>query len=149
MVFLLSSATTVQLSNLSAPVNFAAVKNQSASYSWSMYLHDQKHTGFLESSVPKVPTILWNYTIGGSSWGPVVANGRVYIGSFDGKVYSLDQASEAKIWEFSTGVVIGSSPTVDDGMVFIGSTDGKVYALDESNGTKIWEFSTGKAILSS
>ncbi|MEM2027468.1 MAG: PQQ-binding-like beta-propeller repeat protein [Candidatus Bathyarchaeia archaeon] len=96
-----------------------------------------------------MPTILWNYVMGGQSWGPVVAYGKVFLGSTDKKVYAFNQTTGEKIWEFTAGKEIWAVPAVADGKVFIGSTDGKVYALDQANGKKIWEFDTGSGIGSS
>ncbi|MBS7648799.1 PQQ-binding-like beta-propeller repeat protein [Candidatus Bathyarchaeota archaeon] len=122
---------------------FVTAQNQDTEYPWPMFLHDLEHTSYTDSPVPRIPTVLWNYTMGGTSWGPVVAYGKVFLGSADKKVYALDQMTGAKIWEFATGNAIWVSPAVANGKVFIGSTDGKVYALDQSNGAKIWEFNIG------
>ena len=55
------------------------------------------------------------------------ADGTVYIGSMDNKVYALDGATGIKKWEFETGGWVGSSPTIGpDGTVYIGSKDSKV-----------------------
>ena len=59
------------------------------------------------------------------------ADGTVYVGSRDNKVYALDGATGAKKWEFLTGGFVESSPAVGaDGTVYVGSFDGKVYAIE-------------------
>jgi outer membrane protein assembly factor BamB len=60
---------------------------------------------------------------------PVVAGGRVYIGSNDNRLYVLDAASGRKLWEFDTGAALTSSPAIAAGKVVIGSQDGKVYVF--------------------
>jgi len=60
---------------------------------------------------------------------PVVAAGRVYIGSNDGKLYVLDAATGRKISEFDAGAGLSASPAIADGKVVIGSQDGTLYAL--------------------
>ena len=60
---------------------------------------------------------------------PVVAGGRVYIGSSDNRLYALDVASGQKVWEFDTGAALTASPAVAAGKVVIGSHDGRVYAF--------------------
>jgi outer membrane protein assembly factor BamB len=65
---------------------------------------------------------------------PAVANGVVYVGSFDHKLYAFDangcgQAVCQPLWTGTTGSTIESSPTVANGTVFIGSDDGKLYAF--------------------
>ncbi|MBS7634405.1 PQQ-binding-like beta-propeller repeat protein [Candidatus Bathyarchaeota archaeon] len=128
---------------------FVTAHNQDTEYPWLMFLHDLEHTSYTVSPVPRISAVLWSYTMGGTSWGPVVAYGKVFLGSIDKKVYALDQMTGAKIWEFATGNAIWVSPAVSNGKVFIGSTDGKVYALDQSNGAKLWEFNIGVEIGSS
>src|SRR5438105_3675813 len=66
------------------------------------------------------------HTVLGSS--PAVANGVVYIGSGDHKVYALNATTGAKLWSYTTGGEGGSSPAVVNGVVYIGSGGGNVYA---------------------
>ena len=52
------------------------------------------------------------------------ANGTVYIGSNDGKLYAVNGMTGAKIWELQTGDIIRSSPAIGaDGTVYVGSYD--------------------------
>lgn len=74
--------------------------------------------------------------------GAVVALGKVYFGSSDGKVYALDTASGYKEWDFETGDKVWSTPVIEDETIFIGSLDKKLYALNATNGSKKWEFET-------
>jgi len=61
---------------------------------------------------------------------PAVANGVVYVGSQDGKLYAFDATTGATLWRTAkTGDVINSSPAVANGVVYIGSNDGKLYAF--------------------
>jgi len=60
---------------------------------------------------------------------PAVADGMVFVGSYDDKVYALDESTGARIWSYTTGDDVSSSPAVADGMVFIGSGDYRVYAF--------------------
>ena len=46
----------------------------------------------------------WSYTTGGSViTSPAVANGVVYVGSFDCNVYALDASTGAELWSYTTG----------------------------------------------
>ena len=80
---------------------------------------------------------------------PAVVDGRVFVGSYDGSVYSLDAESGALLWSFPTGSTVHSSPAVADGKVFVGSYDGKIYSLDENSGDLIWSYTTGNPVHSS
>ncbi|MBL7166671.1 MAG: PQQ-like beta-propeller repeat protein [Dehalococcoidales bacterium] len=69
--------------------------------------------------------------IGGSIIGGLaVADGRIYFGASDGKVYALDAVDGHRLWTFETGGKIWSTPTVEGDTLYIGSFDGKLYALD-------------------
>jgi len=65
---------------------------------------------------------------------PIVANGVVYIGSQDKKLYALDAETGSVLWSYTTGQPIDSSPTVINGMLYVGSWDGKVYAFGLPSG---------------
>ena len=62
-----------------------------------------------------------------SPWG--VVNGVVYVGCRDRNVYALNAANGAKVWNYTTGDAVDSSPAVANGVVYVGSGDYKVYAL--------------------
>jgi outer membrane protein assembly factor BamB len=117
-----------------------------------MFHQNLRHTGYSNSKAPDTNNTLWSYTTGNYVYsGPVVADGRVFIGSVDHNVYALNEATGTKIWNYDTGGVIGySNPAVADGMVFISSGSGcSIYALNEVTGTKIWNYTTDSLVWSS
>jgi serine/threonine-protein kinase len=63
------------------------------------------------------------------SGSPAVANGVVYVGSYDQNVYALNAKTGSKLWSYATGNLVESSPAVANGMVFVGSDDHTVYAF--------------------
>ena len=72
---------------------------------------------------------------------PVVANGKVYLGSSsDDQLYCFDLASGEKLWNFSVEAPIRLAPTVADDKVLFGSDDGGVYCLDAETGHEIWRY---------
>jgi outer membrane protein assembly factor BamB len=80
---------------------------------------------------------------------PAIADGILYIGSWDSYFYALDAATGQERWRFKTGddpdihnqVGIQSSAAVADGMVYFGCRDSHLYALDARTGEKKWAFS--------
>jgi len=63
--------------------------------------------------------------------GPAIAaDGTVYVGSLDRKLYAINQDGSLK-WIFTTGNYLNSSsPAIDaDGTVYVGSFDHKLYAF--------------------
>jgi outer membrane protein assembly factor BamB len=88
---------------------------------------------------------------------PAVADGMVFFGSLDHKIYALlddpngngaIDSNEVK-WINQTGGGIYSSPTVAYEKVFVGSDDGSVYAFDKTNGNMEWKVQIGTSIKSS
>ena len=60
---------------------------------------------------------------------PAVANGVVYIASFDEKVYALDATNGAKLWSYALDSQVLTSPVVANGVVYVGSGNGTGYAF--------------------
>lgn len=117
---------------------------------WSMFRHDSTRTGFSTSNAPDTKEVLWSYqTDYFISSSPVVAHGRVYIGSWDRKIYCFDMDNGDLLWDYSTNGQITSSPAVANGKVYIGSQDSEFYCLDAINGDYIWKYDTNFMIESS
>jgi outer membrane protein assembly factor BamB len=67
------------------------------------------------------------------------------VGSDDHNVYALDASTGLKIWNYTLGGPVDSSPAVVNGTVYVGSNWGafdNVYALNALTGNKIWGFKT-------
>ncbi|MEM2292238.1 MAG: PQQ-binding-like beta-propeller repeat protein [Nitrososphaerota archaeon] len=80
---------------------------------------------------------------------PAVADGIVYVGSYDDNVYALNASTGGLIWKYKTGSDVFSSPAVADGIVYVGSCDNNVYALNATTGEVIWSYKTGFWVVSS
>ena len=78
----------------------------------------------------------------GASASPAVADGVVYIGSWDRNMYALDATTGKERLRFQTGddttiynqVGIASSAAVSNGVVYFGCRDGYFYALTAATG---------------
>lgn len=73
---------------------------------------------------------------------PCVADGAVFVGSTDGRIYAFDARTGREKWHFQTRHVVRATPAFADGRVFCGSFDGHVYALDAKTGKLAWDFNT-------
>lgn len=80
---------------------------------------------------------LWQGAAGSESVlssSPAVADGVVYVATFEGKLFAFDaagcgQALCQPLWTGQAGGAIESSPTVYKGLVYVGSDDGKLNAF--------------------
>jgi outer membrane protein assembly factor BamB len=99
--------------------------------------------------------LLWNSATGDNvDTTPAVANGVVYVGSYNGNVYALNASTGTLLWSYSTGTFVESSPAVANGVVYVGSgvgtVNGNVYALNASTGALLWSYTSGSdSVLSS
>lgn len=76
--------------------------------------------------------------------GPVTASpaidttmGRVLIGSFDGKMYSLDIKNGNKVWEYAAKDRITGSAIVYQSNVYFADEGARLYGLN-ANGAQLW-----------
>jgi len=118
---------------------------------WATFHGDNARSGFSAEKYIKPPlSVRWGFSTGGNIWSsPAVVVGVLFVGSSDGKLYSIDVANGDMRWAFRTGNAIFSSPTVDKGVVYFGSTDHIFYAIDAESGTLKWYFESGDPITSS
>lgn len=76
---------------------------------------------------------------------PTVAAGRVFVGSANRAVYSLDARTGCIVWKFDTmapvraAVTIGGIGKPERTVVFIGDQRAYVYAVDAASGELIWK----------
>lgn len=85
---------------------------------------------------------LWTYDPDGgiTRSSPTIADGRLFVGGRDGRVYAVDIEDGSEMWTYQTDGLIVSTPHVTAERVFVGSNDGNVYALDVEEGTVDWSF---------
>ena len=62
---------------------------------------------------------------------PVVAEGRVYVGTSEGELWALGCAEGKVRWELpGTGPLL-APPVIDEDLIFLGSGDFKLYAIPD------------------
>ncbi|MEW5803579.1 MAG: PQQ-binding-like beta-propeller repeat protein, partial [bacterium] len=117
---------------------------------WPCMGHDPMRTGRSPSIGALTNNLKWNYKTGDSiPSSPIIgADGTVYVGSWDNKLYALNPDGSLK-WSYQTENGIYSTPAIGaDGTVYIGSLDNKLYALNPDGSLK-WSYKTGDLIRSS
>jgi polyvinyl alcohol dehydrogenase (cytochrome) len=115
---------------------------------WPMYGRDLagSHYNPLEKAI--TPTTVsrlktkWIFeTEGDVSSQPIVVNGVVYFGSWDGKEYAVDAKTGKKIWEFEDNPSNSSrsSAAYAEGVLYYVDISGRLYALDAKTGKALWK----------
>ena len=162
LIIIVGSALVVGVLQPQKPVRAVASSDE-----WTTYLHDPGHSGFNSAETIINPSsagslnLLWTATAGSTiSTQPVVANGMIYWGSWDGIEHATN-LNGTQAWTADLGTAtssscggaslgIASSATVAtvriDGtptsVVFVGG-DTQLYALNASTGAIIWHTPIG------
>lgn len=119
-------------------------------YPWTMFHYDSGRSGATPASGPTSASLMWGYTTGGVVYAsPVIVDGFVFVPSYDGRLYALDEYTGSLIWSFGTGSSIVATPAVGNGIVYLASKDFIVYALDENTGSLLWRVSNVAPVVSS
>lgn len=122
---------------------------------WPLYGHDLSGDKATQGAGVSLETIdslgsLWRKDVGGAvSATPVIADGRVYVGSYDGMLEAIDLHAGTVQWTYQTGAAveepnlqiplgITGSAAIVDGVVYQGDAAGMVHAIDEQTGTALW-----------
>jgi polyvinyl alcohol dehydrogenase (cytochrome) len=105
-----------------------------------------KQAGLTAEQVPRL-SLKWAFGFpdATSAWSqPTVASGRLFVGSQNGSVYSLDAKTGCIYWVFSarsgvrTAVTFGPRQGSAGYAVYFGDTGANVYALDAATGRELW-----------
>lgn len=108
----------------------------------------QQNAGLTAADVPRL-AVKWAFAFPGdlqSYSQATLAGGRLFVGSWGGKVYSLDASSGCVHWFFDAGegvrsaVSIGRVTTAGGAreLAFFGDAGANVYAVDAADGTLVW-----------
>jgi outer membrane protein assembly factor BamB len=85
--------------------------------------------------------VRWKVTIGPSESSPLVVDGVVYVGDWNGKVYAFNAATGSTRWTFSTGGKVKDAMAYAGGRIYFGSYDHHVYAVNARTGKLFWRAS--------
>ncbi|MBT7951144.1 MAG: PQQ-binding-like beta-propeller repeat protein [Gammaproteobacteria bacterium] len=78
---------------------------------------------------------------------PTVVGGRIFVGTYTGKVYSLDAKSGCLYWVFDTNDSVRTAITINNVgnfgkakyAAYFSDSTGNTYAVDAANGKPIWK----------
>ncbi|MBZ5601769.1 MAG: PQQ-binding-like beta-propeller repeat protein [Acidobacteriia bacterium] len=91
----------------------------------------------------QVPHLVLKWALGfpdaTSAWSqPTVAGGRLFVGSHNGTVFSLDAKTGCIYWTYSAKGAVRSSVVVSGNAVYFGDNSATAYALDAATGKELW-----------
>lgn len=97
--------------------------------------------GLTAADVPKL-RLKWAFGFPGAATAfgtPTVFDGRLYVGSADGTVYSLNARTGCIHWTYAAVAGVRVSPVIGNGAVYFGDLKGNVYALETATGALRWK----------
>ena len=109
----------------------------------------QENAGLAAADVPKLK-VKWAFGFPGDLQvysHATLSGGRLFVGSWGGKVYSLDAATGCIRWYFEADAGVRSAVTVakvktvrgERAVAFFGDTTGNAYAVDAASGEMMWK----------
>ncbi|MBM3765895.1 MAG: cytochrome C oxidase Cbb3 [Acidobacteria bacterium] len=97
-------------------------------------------TGLTAEQTPKLK-LKWAFGFPDATmaWAqPSIAFGRVFVGSHNGTVFSLDAKTGCIYWTFSARGGVRTAVAIDSKAVYFGDTSSNVYALNAATGALLW-----------
>lgn len=134
-----------------------AMTDPAAGASWNGWGNDNGNTRFQPAAAARltandVPRLKLKWAFGfptgeTTSSQPTVMSGRVFVGSDNGYIYSLDAATGCVYWSFEGGSIVRGSLTVGavtgQGTaryaVFYGDGHANIFAVNAQNGRLLWK----------
>ena len=115
---------------------------------WPQLGHDPHRTNTTELQVDPPYCYSWKWYEApiASRLQPVVASGRLFIGSMNGLMYARDAASGEPLWTYATDGPIRATAAVSGDMLLFSSHDGYTYALSTANGALRWKVNSGPSV---
>jgi len=85
-------------------------------------------------------TLLWTSQLDSAGMEPLAADGRIFMGTADGRIYALKQVDGHQDWPTHALIraKVSGHPLVDTSNVLLATLDNKVIALDRSSGAIRW-----------
>jgi outer membrane protein assembly factor BamB len=121
--------------------------------SWPVARGDALGSGQSPVALPAKPQVLWKFAVakGAVEATPAIADGVVFIGDMQEKLYALKLhaggATGEKLWEYPGELGFPAPPAVRDGKVYVGDGGGMFYCLSANDGSLIWKQPTESEII--
>ncbi len=96
-------------------------------------------TGFVTAMSAKTGKEKWRFRGQPFESSPLLKNGILYVGSWDGRVYAIRAKTGRKVWSHRTGNRVNTSAAYSGGRIFIANNGGSLYALNAKTGRLAWK----------
>ncbi len=134
-------------------LSYISYGRTSAKADWPMLAHDVARTGSTSIEIRPPFERKWYrlFPDEGLMAGiqPVVADGKVFVGTMAGNLHAIDSDTGKDIWQFKTRGAILHTCVVSDNKVFFGNAEGKINAVSANDGMLLWSVKTDSAIWNS
>jgi eukaryotic-like serine/threonine-protein kinase len=83
---------------------------------------------------------VWQTDLGGAvTQGlALAADGKIFVGTLNSEVLSVDSSNGKILWQFKTGAPIWAVPVVHEGVIYFGDVSGTIYGVDAGTGVQKW-----------
>ncbi len=102
---------------------------------------DPNPTGFVIAMDAKTGKQKWRYKGMPFESSPLLHNGVLYVGSWDGNVHAIRARTGRRVWTYQTGNRVNTSAAYSNGRIFIANQGGTLFALNARTGKLAWSAS--------
>ncbi len=115
---------------------------------WTTSRGNANSTGFSPGKLVEDPQLLWEFKPekSGFEGSAILAQGKVWIGDVEGKMFCLDLASGKEIWTSTQKYGFIVPAAYSNGHVVAGDFDGHVFCFSATDGTIQWEAEINQAL---
>jgi glucose dehydrogenase len=113
---------------------------------WPGFHGDAAMTGASDETMQAPLQRAWRVELGSAPGSPVMAHGRIYVGTQAKTLLCLNSSDGIERWRYSAGQTLAAAPLVADDLVIVGDEGGILHAVAAASGTLRWKADLGVKI---
>lgn len=124
---------------------------------WTSFRNGLQNLGLADTSLPSELKLLWEFTTpDGTTSTPVIADGRVYMGTLSGDLHCFEIKTGREIWRYKSVEKVepnsfapgfNAAAALDAHAVYLGDDQGTFHAVDRASGKLKWKVVTDAEIV--